>query len=227
MMSGSFLIGGGNLNDVALTEQLSPYSKAKRSQIINGALETFLEFGYEGTSMNRVAEKAGVIKQTIYSHFTDKEGLFMAIIESLTLEHFRKAFGGEIITADQAPEVVLRKIAEILTQRQKDKSYVALMRTVIGESSRFPELARLYVRSVIKPAMKSLCDYFEANSELHLDDPEAIARIYCGALVNYVIMQEILLGKEEIPFEMDRLVNMLVKVVLDQSNGSKTSPSKS
>jgi hypothetical protein len=82
------------------------------------------------------------------------------------------------------------------------------------------------VRSVIKPAMKSLCDYFEANSELHLDDPEAIARIYCGALVNYVMTQEILLGKEELPFEMDRLVNTLVKLVLNQSNINQKSPNK-
>lgn len=55
--------------------------RSKRDQIVKAAVETFLENGYDGTSMNKVAEKAGVIKATIYSHFKDKEQLFTAIIE--------------------------------------------------------------------------------------------------------------------------------------------------
>lgn len=196
-------------------DDLSAYSQAKREKIVKAALETFLQYGYKGTSMNRVAEKAGVIKQTIYSHFSDKEGLFTAIVQSVTLEHLKAQFG-ESIDSDQSPEKVLKKIAQIFSERQKDKSYLALMRTIIGESKRFPELARLYVSTVIKPAMKILCDYFNKHPELKISDPEAIARIYCGTLVSSILMQEILYGKDVLPFKMERLSDNLIDLILNR-----------
>jgi AcrR family transcriptional regulator len=202
-----------SISQSAKRDDLSAYSKAKRDQIVKAALETFLQYGYKGTSMNRVAEKAGVIKQTIYSHFRDKERLFVAIIESLTLEHFRGQFG-ESITSPEAPEAVLRKIAEVFADRQNDKSYIALMRTIIGESKRFPELARLYVNTVIKPGMKILTDYFNSHPELNIKDPEAYARIYCGSLVSYIMTQEVLYGREILPFRIERLAENLIDLIL-------------
>src|SRR5450432_1140722 len=138
--------------DTTQKEELSAFSKAKREQIVAGALKVFLKFGYEGTSMNRVAEEAGVIKQTIYSHFSDKEGLFKAIIESLTLKHMRTHFA-PYMDGERNPREVLAHVAKFFLDRQQDSSYIALMRTVIGESRRFPELARMYTKTVIQQGM--------------------------------------------------------------------------
>jgi AcrR family transcriptional regulator len=195
---------------------LSAYSLAKRNQIIQGALKVFLRHGYSGTSMNRVAEEAGVIKQTIYSHFTDKESLFTAIIENLTLAHFRQQFGDDI-GAGQDPASVLRKLAGVFEGRQNDSSYIALMRTVIGESERFPELARLYTKTVIKPGIQMLTNYLKAHSELSINDPEAVARIFCGSLVNHILLQNILYGREIVPYEIERTVESLIEMILNQN----------
>lgn len=203
------------ISDTLGKEELSSYSKAKREQIIAGALKVFLKYGYEGTSMNRVAEEAGVIKQTIYSHFNDKEGLFKAIIESLTLQHFRAQFGADL-PADIPPETALRKVGEIFLGRQKDPSYIALMRTVIGESARFPELARLYTSTVIKPGSAMLATYLKAHPELAIKDPEATARIFCGSIANNILLQEILYGKEIVPFEMQRIIDTLINMILQK-----------
>ncbi len=199
--------------EAAHKEELSAYSKTKREQIIAGALKVFLKYGYEGTSMNRVAEEAGVIKQTIYSHFNDKESLFKAIIESLTLRHFHSEFG-DSVPFEVAPEVAMRHAAKIFADRQRDPSYIALMRTVVGESSRFPELARLYTNTVIKPGAAMLTAYFKAHPELKLKDPEAAARIYCGSIVNNIMTQEVLYGKEILPFELSRIVDALIEMIL-------------
>lgn len=195
-------------------QELSAYSKAKRQQIIDGALKVFLKYGYEGTSMNRVAEEASVIKQTIYSHFDDKQGLFKAIIESLTLQKFKEQFGAEEIDVAADPEFVLRKIAGVFAGRKKDASYIALMRTVIGESARFPELARLYTTTVIKRGIQILTTYLEAHPELGIKDAEATARVYCGSLVNTILLEEVLYGSEIVPFDMQRIVDALVAMVL-------------
>ena len=52
----------------------APISK-KGAQVLKGALQVFLERGYVGASMDRIAAVAGVSKATVYSHFRDKEGL--------------------------------------------------------------------------------------------------------------------------------------------------------
>jgi AcrR family transcriptional regulator len=53
----------------------------RRPQILDAALELFLEHGYEGTSMQALADRAGVTKPVIYSAFESKDALFRALLE--------------------------------------------------------------------------------------------------------------------------------------------------
>lgn len=57
-------------------------SLEKRLLIVNAASELFVEQGYSNTSMETIARKAGVSKQTLYSHFGGKEQLFTAAIDN-------------------------------------------------------------------------------------------------------------------------------------------------
>ena len=200
------------VQDSTMPQELSAYSKAKRELILNAAIKLFLAEGYAATSMNRVAVVSGVTKQTIYSHFQDKDGLFVAIIESVTIKHMEDRFGGQPITGD--PESVLRSFAGVLIGRQKDEQYLNLIRTVIAESARFPKLAQLFVRTVIKRGIEMLSAFFDSHKELGIKDSQATARIFCGSLIGCIISQEILHGKEIIPFEVDRIVDALVDQIL-------------
>ncbi len=62
-------------------------SEEKRSLIISAAGDLFMEQGYENVSMDGIAKLAGVSKQTLYSHFGNKEQLFSAAIESKCEEY--------------------------------------------------------------------------------------------------------------------------------------------
>lgn len=193
-------------------DDLSTFSKRKREQILSAAMELFLTEGYAATTMNRVASMSGVTKQTIYSHFHDKEGLFVAIIEQVTIKHMHDQFKGR--TLEGEPEQVLRSLAKIFIDRQKDEQYLYLIRTVIAESARFPELARLFVRTVIKRGIQMLSQYFDNHPELEIRDSQATARIFCGSFISYIISQEILHGKEIIQFDVERLVDQLIAQIL-------------
>ena len=57
-----------------------PKDMAKRQSILDAAKTLFLSKGYAHTSMDAVANLAGVSKLTVYSHFTDKETLFSSAI---------------------------------------------------------------------------------------------------------------------------------------------------
>src|SRR4051812_36206550 len=57
-----------------------PADPAKRAAILKAGSASFMREGY-GVSMDRIADEAGVSKQTIYKHFTNKEALFLEIIQ--------------------------------------------------------------------------------------------------------------------------------------------------
>jgi AcrR family transcriptional regulator len=52
----------------------------RRPQVLDAALELFLEHGYEGTSMTAIAEAAGVTKPVVYACFPGKDELFRALL---------------------------------------------------------------------------------------------------------------------------------------------------
>lgn len=189
-------------------------SRSKREQIVQAAIKVFLENGYAGTSMNRVAAEADVIKATIYSHFKDKEELFAAIIEEVTFKR---------IAADTAEfekhvlSLEPQEFVQFLTQKFKvlsgSKEYRALLRVVIGESERFPELANLYVKTVILKGMELSSGYFAKQTELKLNNPLATAHVCVGSFVSWMIWQEILGGKNVKPLEFDDVVTAVQELV--------------
>ncbi|MEH1930505.1 TetR/AcrR family transcriptional regulator [Nostoc sp.] len=193
-----------------------PAIAPKQEQILQGAIRVFLKEGYARTSMDRVSAEAGVSKQTIYSHFQDKEGLFKALIERLTLACFQSIFCTEKLHGE--PAILLRQVAEIyLTKVADNPDYLALLRLIITESQNFPELAKLYTQTVVQRGRQMLSQYFASHPELGIIDPEAMAQIFFGSLVSYVIVQEVLYGKELMFLSRDRLVDSLMNVVMSQS----------
>lgn len=79
------------MDEIVQTSVGRPKDLAKRQKILDSAKQLFLTHGYHGSSMNEIAEQAGVSKLTVYNHFQDKATLFTCSIEhscdSLLLAH--------------------------------------------------------------------------------------------------------------------------------------------
>ncbi|MTJ08631.1 MULTISPECIES: TetR/AcrR family transcriptional regulator [unclassified Anabaena] len=189
-------------------------STDKIEKILQGAMQEFLIHGYSGTSMDRVAEAAGVSKATVYSYFHDKVGLFSALIEQLARKRFQSIFGQYSLAGE--PYTVLRGLAKTaLEQMTTDPEYLAFERVLIGESVRFPELAKVFIRSIAKPAIETISKYLASHPELKIPDPEATARVLIGSLAHFAITQQILYGDEIIPMESDRLIDALTHLIVN------------
>jgi TetR/AcrR family transcriptional regulator, regulator of autoinduction and epiphytic fitness len=184
----------------------------KVKQILQGAMQEFLARGYAGTSMEKVAAAAGVSKPTVYSYFKDKGVLFQALIENLAEKKFSSTFGSEPLAGD--PKIVLRNIAEVTFNNFEDEEFNCFMRTIVGESGRFPELAKLCVRNLFKPILDEIGRYLASHPELNISDPEAAALLFISTLAHYHIMQNVLHGKESIPIERSRVVDNLMEMML-------------
>lgn len=183
----------------------------KAEQILQGALPEFLKRGYACTSMDKVANAAGVSKQTLYTHFCDKDGLFTALVERMASEKFRLVWSHPL---QGEPQVVLRDLAQRLLREVNDEEYLCFVRLIVAESKKRPDLAQLFLSNVAQPAIATLTCYLNKHQELHLSDPEATARIFVGSLIHFILTQEMLHGREIMPITEERLINSLIELIV-------------
>ena len=194
-------------------------SAQKRRAILDAATEVFLKGGYLGTNMDEIATLSGVSKQTVYKQFSSKEALFVEIVSGMTnttgdLVHNEAPKLGDGELGTYLSEYAYRQLAAVLTPR-----IMQLRRLVVGEVSRFPELARvLYERGPLR-AMKTLAGIFEqleARGLLKLDDPMLAASHFNWLVMSDALNQAMLLGDAAIPkpAELKRQAEAGVRVFL-------------
>lgn len=120
-----------------------PSSIAKREAVLAVAEEAFLGAGYDAVTMDDLAERSGVAKQTVYAHFGSKEELFVQLVTAMTAQATERVHT-EPLTAERAED--LAPALEQYLRRQLDvvlmPRLLQLRRLVIGEVHRFPDLAR-------------------------------------------------------------------------------------
>ena len=190
-------------------------SAAKTEAILKGAMNEFLKNGYAGTSMDKITKSAGVSKATIYSHFGDKENLFKAVMMDLVKDKFQTMMTLDAPqSSEQDPKIILSAMtAKILNDAEKDESVYDFMRIIIGESGRFPELAIIYTKNIVKPAIEIFTKYFTSHPTLKLEDPEATVRVMIGTIAYFIILQNMMHGADIVPLDSDRIVKTLTDLI--------------
>lgn len=116
-------------------------SEEKRIQILNAAIELFTEQGFSNTSMDQIARQAGVSKQTVYSHFGNKEDLFVGAVGCKCVAH---AMTGELFEPQQDLHLQLLEIASQFTSMIQSREAIRVLRTCMAEAETYPELSRLF-----------------------------------------------------------------------------------
>lgn len=113
----------------------------KRASILEAAQEAFLQHGYEGASMEAIAKAADVSIMTLYRHAQRKEDLFAAVIAS-ACDHSSEDKQAEMEAMLRMPlRDVLVKLGVMFQDKLTCDRTIALLRVVITEIKRFPQLA--------------------------------------------------------------------------------------
>ena len=126
-----------------MTDEGLGRTETKRRAILDAATLLFLRQGFSGTSMDEVAARAAVSKQTVYKQFASKEALFVGIVQRLTGQASDRVQTGMNDPADAAQLAEeLRGHADRLLTVALTPQLLQLRRLVIGEAVRFPELGK-------------------------------------------------------------------------------------
>jgi len=160
--------------------KLGPQSGAprgrKHAQVLEGARAVFLRHGFEGASVDEIARAAGVSKATLYSYFSDKRLLFMAVATAECRAQADAALG-ELDLA-RPPREVLAFAAARMIDFFLSPFGRGVFRIVVAEAGRFPEIGREFWENGPERGRAILMDYFaraEARGELGVPDKRLAA----------------------------------------------------
>jgi AcrR family transcriptional regulator len=168
--------------------------KAERpKEILEAAFVEFSRNGYATTTLDQIAERAGVTKGTIYVYFDNKEHLFISMVREVTkatLDTLHEMFAShEGSTAD----LLRAQFSFIYQHIVEDRRRREVVRMLIAEAPRFPELADRYHEEILRPCLDMLrqaiqrgMDRGEIRKSSIVDSPQVV--IAPIALVDLWIM---------------------------------------
>lgn len=182
-----------------------------RQRLVEAAMESFLEEGYRA-SMDRIAARAGVARQTLYNHFPAKETLFA--------EAVRTAVQSVLVTLESEDGDLRANLVRFATAyREKVLCPVgmAMFRTLVAEAPRFPDLARNFFAAGPQQTVAQLARFLEKamdRGELRRDDPAFAAEMLTGMLSNYDRLRSLINLEPDVsadPSKAERVVDCFLR----------------
>lgn len=193
-----------------------PKDPAKRAAVLEAAQALFAEQGFDGVSIDQIAQKAGVSKLTVYSHFGDKDGLLSAVVRA----HCEREMPMDLF--EPTPDVPLRErllaIAHAFFTMVSCPQAIAGHRMLCAPNGITPNLARLFWEAGparIQGGLSELLRRRMEAGELVVEDPD-MAASHFFALLKGEPHARLMLGfpAEDERFSTDRHLTSVVDLFL-------------
>jgi AcrR family transcriptional regulator len=114
-----------------------------RRELVSVAIDCFSRFGYQGTSIDRIARTAGVTKGALYYHFKDKEALLFGALDD-RIGGFERVVV-ERVTRLRDPVAALHAVADICVEQATRSNHRRFMLTLMVEAlDTYPALSRRF-----------------------------------------------------------------------------------
>ncbi len=167
----------------------------KRAAIVEAAIDEFRIAGYEATSMDRIAARAGTSKRTVYNHFPSKEVLFAEILHQL----WDASFAGEAL-AFRADQPLRDQLLELIGQKLRllnDEAFVSLARVAIAAGIHSPERAQAMVARMgeREEGLTVWIRAAAAAGRLKIPDPVFASHQLQGLVKGFAFWPQITLGQ--------------------------------
>ena len=191
--------------------------KAERpGEILEAAFTEFARNGYAATTLDQIAERAGVTKGTIYVYFENKEHLFISMVREITKVTLDTVHG-MFERHEGSTASLLRELFGFIYQHiVEDRRRREVARMLIAEAGRFPALADRYYDEIHRPCLDMLTrvirrgiDRGEIPPSAVVDCPQVI--IAPIALVDLWIM----MYDDRQPLDLKRYFEAHVELVLN------------
>jgi len=191
-------------------------AELRRAAFLRAAREVFLEFGYEQANMAEIVRRAGGSLSTLYAQFGGKQGLFEAMIDSRVSELTEQM---EVELAAHAPlREGLQRIGEAFLVKQTQPETLDVMRLMVAQAKKFPEVAEQWSKRAPEAIRKALAGYLEdrANAgEIKIQNYELAASVYFDLVRSRIQFRSLLMPSyrptdQEIHDTVERAVKVFI-----------------
>src|SRR3954463_16675267 len=124
--------------------------EARPGELLDAALDLFVEKGFAATRSEEVAARAGVSKGTLFLYFPSKEELFKAVVRHNMCGRFAE-WQEEFETFEGTTAEMVRYCMRVWWERIGATRASGITKLMISEARNFPELAAFYQQEVIRP----------------------------------------------------------------------------
>lgn len=198
--------------------ELLDASADTRQRLLTAACAAFREEGYQ-VSIDRIAARAQVARQTLYNHFPSKEALFKEVM--------RHAVQSILVTLDGEGEVrtTLLAFAHAYCDKVLSAEGLAVFRTMVAEAPRFPQLARQFYEEGPARTRAALAAYLAramATGQLRKDDAAFAAELLTAMLADSERLRGLFLADGHAPDRerVARVVNAFLRLYAPDGNTS-------
>lgn len=180
-----------------------PKDPEKRAAILDAAMDLFPARGYDGVSVDAIAQQAGVSKLTVYSHFADKEALFAAAVTECCAQQLPH----RLFELDPSLPVhqALLQIGHAFIDLMMDERAISLHRVMISQAGQDRRLTEVFFSAGPRTALREM-ESFLAQADGHglrvADPSRAAEHFFC--LLKGVRHMRVLVGLCEVPSAAER-----------------------
>lgn len=160
--------------------------KAERpAELLEAALDVFVERGYAAARLEEIAARAGVSKGTLYLYYEGKEALFKAVIAESVLPLIAE---GELLVAQAAGDnaALLRELMLGWWRAVGATRIAGIPKLMIAEARNFPDVAQYYFDNVIVRGRELIIEVLRRGmqaDEFRPGDPALLCQVLLAPLV--------------------------------------------
>ena len=167
-----------------------------RQKILDKALELFSTRGYDSVSVGEIANAVGIKAPSLYNHFSGKQAIFDAIVESTAAQYEADTDKIDIHVQDVKQDIpifteitedaLFEKVRQIFEYSLHNETISRFRRMMTIEQFRSPELAALYSQRYVSRILDYHAGIFRAliaTGEIQAGEPDALAMMYVAPII--------------------------------------------
>lgn len=191
-------------------------------QLLDTALDLFLEKGFERTSIEGICAAAGMAKRTVYARYGDKTTLFKAALTRAIEDWIVPVEQLRALETDDL-EATLLGIGQVLTNNVLSPAGLRLLRLTNAESVNMPDVAIFNVTRGTEPTLAYLADLFHRRLGNDINGAEEAAAAFLALVVGGVASNAawgMVLPQEAIDRHTAYSVRLFLHGLLPQGEGA-------
>lgn len=192
-------------------------AEARPDEVLDAALDLFIERGFANTRVEDIAARAGLSKGAVYLYFPSKEAVLEGVVRRTirpiadNAVHMIENYAGD-------PRPIITMVMKTVASRLTDPRTLAIPKLAMREMLNFPDFAALYRAEVLDKVVPLITGLIRRGIEqgyVRPVDPELTIRSIIGPIMLHLVLDEVFGVRPEDGLALDRLIENHLTILFD------------